>query len=316
MDTLITILSMYAGSLILTGLLMKSAVEIVGKKTNKIKTLILSALIVGTIVLSITYFTAGFVTMLGYYLPSMIFWFIFYLVKYPMNNLASRLLEHSEKINHYFFNVANIYIATGKEDARLASLASAKVAAKEQREFLANYLKNNLDDLAKICKLDLPKASYYEVCYARTESLIDEIDSEDWSVIDATKAKTELYKENKNYLQSLESPDPEFFIKEYDDGIVNFFAHVSLEVILKSKGMKIIFDIRPILKSTNKSLPPTIPYLIEEKRDNNVIERKYHFRPCFGRLSNTSCIKKYKENELEKDAYLENALKFEKELTK
>lgn len=147
-----------------------------------------------------------------------------------MPNLYSKLLESSSEVNVYFFYASNIYIATGKEDARLASLAAAKVAAIEQRNYLVNYLENNLDNLTKICKLDLPKEEYYQNCYTRAEELIREINKKDWGIWDCIKAKNELYRKNKNYLAALESSNSELFIKEYDDTTVNFLAHVSLDV--------------------------------------------------------------------------------------
>lgn len=96
---------------------------------------------------------------------------------------------------------------------------------------------------------------------------------------------------------------------------------------MRKDTYRTICDIRKLLKKTGSSLPPDVPYLIEEKHyqdlksDNYLItERKYHFRPWFGRLSNTSCIKKFGRHKkvglIHRDKYLENLQDFVKLLKK
>ena len=88
MDSLVIILAKLAGALVITRILLKAVIEIINRKvegnifTISAKTIIISTTIVSLIVMPITYFTGGMTSVLGYYLPSMIFWLIYELIKY------------------------------------------------------------------------------------------------------------------------------------------------------------------------------------------------------------------------------------------
>lgn len=91
MDTLVVILAKLAGSLVLTGLLTKITLETVNKRIeghnfiSSVKAILISILIVSALILTATYLISGLGTALGYYLPSMVFWLFYYLIKYARN---------------------------------------------------------------------------------------------------------------------------------------------------------------------------------------------------------------------------------------
>lgn len=120
-----------------------------------------------------------------------------------------RMVRHGGRMTKYFENAVTVYIWLRKEDARIAAVTAAKVAAKKQRRAMAGYLKLHagLSELSNI-----PEAQ--ESIHALLE-LIDNIEAREWSVRDIMKAKDELEAHNPEYLKALNRADGGIFLRKY-----------------------------------------------------------------------------------------------------
>lgn len=152
-----------------------------------------------------------------------------------------RMSRHGGRITKYFENAVTVYIWLGEEDARIAAITAAKVAAKKQRKAMAGYLKLHAE-LSEIS--NIPEAQ--ESIRALRE-LIDGIEAKEWSVQDTMKAKDQLEAYNPEYLKALNRADDGVFSRKYPQlfGAKNIRETAAIAEQLPKKGKKDPYPERP-----------------------------------------------------------------------
>ena len=108
--------------------------------------------------------------------------------------------RHYQAVNQYFLWAAQLYMKTNREDDKLAAITAAKMASSEQR-------KGMVDFLDVVCSGDYDSN--------KKRALQQEITAKDWDRADVMRAKKELGKVNKTYLDVLERDDETFFHRKY-----------------------------------------------------------------------------------------------------
>lgn len=116
-------------------------------------------------------------------------------------------------INDYFCNAVKVWIFMIKEDAKIAAIAAAKVAAEKQRESMLNYLSGMASDLDR----DFPDDPIMRRHSRRLLSLKEEIAAKNWTTMDAAEEKDRLSKINPDYLKALNKADANIFVRQYPD---------------------------------------------------------------------------------------------------
>jgi len=126
-----------------------------------------------------------------------------------------RWKSHAKRINEYFCNAVRIFALTNDEDARIAIVTSAKVAAKKQRSSMVKYLQTMASDLQKMSNNE---SKLKPLTDNFIESLIDlgeEISSREWTKSDINKQKEKLGNINSEYLVALDKADPTIFARKH-----------------------------------------------------------------------------------------------------
>ena len=127
-----------------------------------------------------------------------------------------RKKSHEKRINAYFIRAVRLYALTNKEDARIAIVTAAMVAAKKQRSSMVKYLQSMASGIKKMIEKDSKikhhTAKFVELVF----ELVEEISSREWTVSDIIKQKEELGNINSEYLVALdEKTDPTIFEKKH-----------------------------------------------------------------------------------------------------
>jgi hypothetical protein len=120
-------------------------------------------------------------------------------------------------VNDYFCNAVKVWIFMMKEDAKIAAIAAAKVAAEKQRESMLNYLSGMASDLER----EFPNDPVMRRHSERLLSLKKEIAAKNWTTKDAAEEKDRLFEINQDYLKALNKADAKIFVRQYPD----FFKH-------------------------------------------------------------------------------------------
>ena len=117
--------------------------------------------------------------------------------------------RHASRINDYFHNALTVYVFLGEEDAKIAALAAAKVAAGLQRQSMVTVL----DHLARDLR-DAPDTKFQAVSATLLE-LKTQIISKDWTLGDVMEEKRHLQALNPEYMIALEKADARVFSRRH-----------------------------------------------------------------------------------------------------
>ena len=123
--------------------------------------------------------------------------------------------SQSKRINDYFCNAVKVYAFTGSQDARIAAVAAAKVAAGAQRDSMVAYLRGMASDLKLMSESEVefkPIAVQFVEAAAELEK---EISIKDWTISDIRAQKEELGKADPDYLNALNKGDPFVFLRKF-----------------------------------------------------------------------------------------------------
>jgi len=123
--------------------------------------------------------------------------------------------SRAKKINDYFCNAVRVYALTNEEDARIAILTAAKVAAKKQRGSMVKYLQSMASDLEKMSEEKSEIKPHIDKFVKSSIELAEEISLRDWTINDITKQKEDLGNINPEYLAALDKADPTVFAKRH-----------------------------------------------------------------------------------------------------
>ena len=126
-----------------------------------------------------------------------------------------RARSKAKRINDYFCNAVRAYALTEEEDARVAILTAAKVAAKKQRLSMVKYLQSMASDMENVSKEKAEIKSHVDAFINSSRGLVEEISSREWSKSDITQQKKELESLNPQYLMALERADPTIFAQKH-----------------------------------------------------------------------------------------------------
>jgi ribonuclease HII len=108
-----------------------------------------------------------------------------------------------------------VYALTNNDDARIAIITSAKIAAKRQRSSMIKYLQRMVTEIKKKYENDTELEHVTDNFVQSSIELVEEISSKAWTISDINKQKEELGKVNSEYLVALEKADPTIFAKKH-----------------------------------------------------------------------------------------------------
>ena len=123
--------------------------------------------------------------------------------------------SRAKRINEYFSNAVRVYALTNEEDARVAIVTAAKVAAKRQRGPMIKSLKRIASDINKMSENDKKLKPFTDKFVKSSIELADEISSREWTISEINKQKEELGSINSEYLVALDKADPTIFAKKH-----------------------------------------------------------------------------------------------------
>ena len=126
-----------------------------------------------------------------------------------------RRKSHARRLNNYFCNAVRVYALTNNDDARIAIVTSAKVAAKSQRSSMIKYLQRMVTEIKKKYENDTELKQVTDNFVQSSIELVEEISSKEWTTSDINKQKEALDKINSEYLAALEKADPSIFAKKH-----------------------------------------------------------------------------------------------------
>ncbi len=120
-----------------------------------------------------------------------------------------------KRMNAYFSTAVRVYALTNEEDARIAIVTAAKVAAKKQRGSMVNYLQSMASDIKNMSEIDPKVKPHTDKFVESSIELAEEISSREWTISDITTQKEELGNINSEYLVALDKADPSIFEKKH-----------------------------------------------------------------------------------------------------
>jgi len=123
--------------------------------------------------------------------------------------------SHAKRMNDYFSNAVRVYALTNEEDARIAIVTAAKVAAKKQRASMVNSLKRIASEIHKMSENDSKLKPHTSKFAESSIELAEEISSREWTINDINKQKEELGNINSEYLVALDKADPTIFSQKH-----------------------------------------------------------------------------------------------------
>ena len=126
-----------------------------------------------------------------------------------------RRKSHEKRINAYFCRAVRLYALTNEEDARIAIVTAAKIAAKKQRGSMVKYLQTMASDIKNMSEIDSKVKPHTDKFVESSIELAEEISSKEWTISDITKQKEELGSINSEYLVALDKADPSIFSKKH-----------------------------------------------------------------------------------------------------
>ena len=120
-----------------------------------------------------------------------------------------------KRMNAYFSTAVRVYALTNEEDARIAIVTAAKVAAKKQRGSMVNYLQSMASDIKNMSEIDPKVKPHTDKFVESSIELAEEISSREWTISDIISQKEELGNINSEYLVALDKADPSIFEKKH-----------------------------------------------------------------------------------------------------
>jgi hypothetical protein len=120
-----------------------------------------------------------------------------------------------KRMNAYFSTAVRVYALTNEEDARIAIVTAAKVAAKKQRGSMVNYLQSMASDIKNMSEIDPKVKPHIDKFVESSIELAEEISSREWTISDIITQKEELGNINSEYLDALDKADPSIFEKRH-----------------------------------------------------------------------------------------------------
>jgi hypothetical protein len=120
-----------------------------------------------------------------------------------------------KRMNAYFCTAVRVYALTNEEDARIAIVTAAKVAAKKQRGSMVNYLQSMASDIKNMSEIDPKVKPHIDKFVESSIELAEEISSREWTISDIITQKEELGNINSEYLVALDKADPSIFEKRH-----------------------------------------------------------------------------------------------------
>jgi DNA-directed RNA polymerase alpha subunit len=123
--------------------------------------------------------------------------------------------SHEKRINAYFCRAVRLYALTNEEDAKIALVTAAKVAAKKQRGSMVKYLQSMASDIKNMSEIDLNVKPHTDKFVESSIKLAEEISSRECTTSDIIKQKEELGVINSEYLVALDKADPTIFAKKH-----------------------------------------------------------------------------------------------------
>jgi len=125
-----------------------------------------------------------------------------------------RMKSEAKRINDYFCNAVTVYAFTGGQDARIAAVAAAKVAAAAQRNSMLAYLRGMASDLKQMSESEPEFRSLADQFVEAAARLEKDISVKNWTISDIREQKEELAKVNPDYLNALNKADPSVFARK------------------------------------------------------------------------------------------------------
>ncbi len=125
-----------------------------------------------------------------------------------------RMKSQAKRINDYFCNAVRVYAFTAGQDARIAAVAAAKVAAAAQRNSMVTYLRGMVLDLKQMSESEPEFRSLADQFVEAAAQLEKDISVKDWAISDIREQKEELGKANLDYLNALNKADPSVFARK------------------------------------------------------------------------------------------------------
>jgi len=125
-----------------------------------------------------------------------------------------RMKSQAKRINDYFCNAVKVYAFTGGQDARIAVVAAAKVAAAAQRNSMVAYLRGMASDLKQMSETEPEFRPLTDQFVEAAAQLEKDIFLKDWTISDIREQKKELRKANPDYFNALNKADPSVFARK------------------------------------------------------------------------------------------------------
>ena len=94
---------------------------------------------------------------------------------------------HAKRINAYFCNAVRLYALTNEEDARIAIVTAAKVAAKKQRSSMVKYLQSMASDIKNMSENDSKLKPHTDKFVESSIELAEAISSREWTISEINK---------------------------------------------------------------------------------------------------------------------------------
>ena len=125
--------------------------------------------------------------------------------------LARQLTRHADGIHRYYLAALSACLVYDDENARLAALTAAKVAAGAQRQSMIAALERSVSVL--VAEAGMQR----DVLLERGRHFEAEIGDREWPLKEVTRAKVELTRTDPDYARGLERADPTVFVRRYPD---------------------------------------------------------------------------------------------------
>ena len=115
----------------------------------------------------------------------------------------------SQMVNEYFQYAVGAYAIFNDEDAKTAAIAAAKVVDRHFRNVMIMYVSGRISDFAR------SKENESESVIRRMSEVERAISVKEWNVGDGWDEKERLKKCNPEYLNALNTADPNIFVHKY-----------------------------------------------------------------------------------------------------
>ena len=128
-----------------------------------------------------------------------------------MTDLNFNDADYIKCLNEYFTNAVKVYLLKGEEESRIAAIAAAIMAPKEQREIM--LLDIYYSDMSSAA-VDTPDL---EQMVTRLHLIISSISEKEWEQKDISEQKKILSGIDPEYEKALTNGEAEVFVRRYPD---------------------------------------------------------------------------------------------------